>query len=90
MTEWREYARERVKARRKELGLTSKAAAELLDVTPGQWSQWETGHRSMSLDTLYAIANVFGVSVYTFLPNNKTKSLNDCKYATSTNTTQIL
>lgn len=71
MTEWREYAREQVKARRKALKLNQAKAADLLGVTQGQWSQWETGHRSMSLDTLYDIAEAFDVSVFSFLPDNK-------------------
>lgn len=40
----------RLKALRDQLGVSQAGAAALIDVTPQQWSHWETGRRAMPLD----------------------------------------
>ena len=54
---------ERLRAARRERGLSLRELAKRLDVSPSLISQVETGRASPSVSTLYAIAQVLSVSV---------------------------
>ena len=48
---------------RRSKGLSQRALAEALHVSPGYISRLEAGHRGAQLDTLYAVAAALGVPV---------------------------
>ena len=54
---------ERLRAVRRERGLSLRDLAKRLDVSPSLISQVETGRASPSVSTLYAMAQVLSVSV---------------------------
>ena len=54
---------ERLRAVRRERGLSLRELAKRLDVSPSLISQVETGRASPSVSTLYAMAQVLSVSV---------------------------
>lgn len=59
-----DYARigKRIKAARKQRGISQQALAEIIACTPSYISFIETGVRSMSLDTFILIANALDIS----------------------------
>ena len=59
-----DYARigKRIKAARKQRGISQQALAEIIACTPSYISYIETGVRSMSLDTFILIANALDIS----------------------------
>jgi transcriptional regulator with XRE-family HTH domain len=58
---------------RKKANMTQQALAERLSVTRQAVSQWETGHAQPDLDTLDAIACVFGVDMTELIYGEKRK-----------------
>ena len=59
-----DYARigKRIKAARKQRGISQQALADIIACTPSYISYIETGGRSMSLDTFILIANALDIS----------------------------
>ena len=59
-----DYARivKRIKAARKQRGISQQTLAEIIACTPSYISYIETGVRSMSLDTFILIANALDIS----------------------------
>ena len=53
---------QKIRAIRKSKGLTQQALSELIDCSPTYISYIESGHKSMSLETLVGIANAMDVS----------------------------
>ena len=53
---------EKIKALRKQKGITAKKVAEALNILPDTYRNYETGRREPNLETLSNIAEYFGVS----------------------------
>lgn len=53
---------EKIKALRKQKGITAKKVAEALNILPDTYRNYETGRREPNLETLSNIADYFGVS----------------------------
>lgn len=54
---------ERLRKLRRERDWTQEYVAELLDMSQGDYSRWETGRIEPSLSNIMRIAALFGVSV---------------------------
>ncbi len=61
---------ERIRARRKELGLTQEAVAGKINITPSFYSQIESGTRKASINTFVSISQELSVSLDYILCNN--------------------
>lgn len=59
----------RIKNYRKKLGMTQKDVADLLRIERSTYAFYETGKTTPGLDTLYNMAQVFGVAVDQLLSN---------------------
>jgi transcriptional regulator with XRE-family HTH domain len=59
---------ERVKARRKELGLTQVQMAERLGVTQPTYAGFESGRFDPGLKTIYRIADALETTVHDLMP----------------------
>lgn len=66
----------RIRRRRKELGLTQQALAELSDQEPSNISHIERGATKLSLPTIVSIANALGITVDALLCDSLPASRN--------------
>lgn len=65
---------ERVKARRKELGLTQVDVAERLGMKQGSYAQIEIGISAPGFHLLYRLASALEISVHELMPSSRTMS----------------
>ncbi|HOD39837.1 MAG: anaerobic benzoate catabolism transcriptional regulator [bacterium ADurb.Bin243] len=56
---------------RKDLKITQEALAKKVDLTRASITQIENGRQKLPIFQLYKISEVFGVSIYELLPDNK-------------------
>lgn len=68
---------ERLKALRKETGLTQKEIAKKLNITQPAYQQWESGKIKPSADTLDKFASFFHVTTDYLLGNSDVKNPED-------------
>ncbi len=64
---------ERIKKRRRELGMTQEKLSEMLDVTYQQIQRYENGTNQLNTEKLQIVASALGVSVSYFFENEKEK-----------------
>ncbi len=69
---------ERVRKRRKELGLTQTEMAERLGMTQPSYAQIEQGRREPGLAALYRVAAALQVSIHELLPEAITSEKEEC------------
>jgi transcriptional regulator with XRE-family HTH domain len=62
---------DRIKRRRKEVGITQEKLSEMLDVTYQQIQRYENGTNQLNTEKLQIIASVLGVSVSYFFEDFK-------------------
>lgn len=58
-----------IKRKRKELNMTGKQLANLLGISQQHYSRLENGKVKVSVESLYAISFILGVSPYSLLPS---------------------
>lgn len=56
---------------RKDLNMTQEALAQKIELTRASVTQIENGRQKLPIFQLYKIADIFGISIYELLPDNK-------------------
>ena len=64
----------RIQALRKERGMSQEELANKLSVSRQTVSQWETGQTAPSIDNIYTLKNIFGVSFDALMSERQTES----------------
>ena len=67
------YQPEKLKARRKELKMTQKDIAEILEVEPGTISKYESGMIEPNIGSIKKLAETFGITIDELLKNEEEK-----------------
>ena len=68
---------ERIKQARKAKGITQRELAEMLEVSPGCFHQWESRKRNPKLETIRKIASALDVDVYSLIDEPKPSTPTD-------------
>lgn len=64
----------RIQALRKERGMSQEELANKLSVSRQTVSQWETGQTAPSIDNIYTLKDIFGVSFDALMSEQQTES----------------
>ena len=64
----------RIQALRKERGMSQEELANKLSVSRQTVSQWETGQTAPSIDNIYTLKDIFGVSFDALMSEHQTES----------------
>ena len=75
-------------ALREKKGMTQLELANILDVTPAAVSKWENGESKPKLETLFAVAEIFGVTVEELVAGEYAKDRKNVKFRLNINITE--